>query len=199
MLSEIEKTKITFSRALTFRELCWIIILRNCFILWLSLKHITHFTRTSDSVAHYTIKNSLLKNFYAICVCEFVWPPVSFGRDYSCYLINIFSWENLHFEAGWFCIYTYTCVCVCVCVCVCTLIYSVLFSTVTQSCLNLCDPMDGSTPGSLIHHQLPEIAQTHVLLVSIAIQTSCPLLSPSPPAFNFSQHQVVYQRVSCSN
>ena len=114
MLSEIEKTKITFSRALTFRELCWIIILRNCFILWLSLKHITHFTRTSDSVAHYTIKNSLLKNFYAICVCEFVWPPVSFGRDYSCYLINIFSWENLHFEAGWFCIYTYTCVCVCV-------------------------------------------------------------------------------------
>ena len=118
MLSEIEKTKITFSRALTFRELCWIIILRNCFILWLSLKHITHFTRTSDSVAHYTIKNSLLKNFYAICVCEFVWPPVSFGRDYSCYLINIFSWENLHFEAGWFCIYTYTCVCVCVCVCI---------------------------------------------------------------------------------
>ena len=126
--------------------------------------------------------------------------------DHLCLLGEIILAISLIFSVERICIlkladsvYIHIRVCVCVCVCVCTLIYSVLFSTVTQSCLNLCDPMDGSTPGSLIHHQLPEIAQTHVLLVSIAIQTSCPLLSPSPPAFNFSQHQVVYQRVSCSN
>ena len=61
-------------------------------------------------------------------------------------------------------------------------------SSVTQSCLTLCDPMDCSTPGFPVHHQLQELAQTHVHLVSDAIQLSHPLLSPSPPAFNLSQH-----------
>ena len=66
---------------------------------------------------------------------------------------------------------------------------SVQFSSVAQSCLTLCDPMNCSTPGLTVHHQLPEFTQTHVHQVGDAIQTSHPLSSPSPPAPNPSQHQ----------
>ena len=62
-----------------------------------------------------------------------------------------------------------------------------------QLCLILCDPMDCSTPGLPAHHQLPELAQTHVHQVGDAIQPSHPLLSPSPPAFSLSQHQGLFQ------
>ena len=62
---------------------------------------------------------------------------------------------------------------------------SVQFISVTQSCLTLCDPMDCSTPGFPVHHQLPEPAQTQVHRVSDAIQPSHPLSSPSPPTFSF--------------
>ena len=61
--------------------------------------------------------------------------------------------------------------------------------SVAQSCQTLCDPMDCITPGFPVHHQLPELAQTHVHWVSDAIQPSHPLSSPSPPAFSLSQHQ----------
>ena len=64
------------------------------------------------------------------------------------------------------------------------------FSSVTQSCLTLCNPMDCNTPGFPVHHQLPELTQTHVYQVDEAIQPSHPLLSPSPLIFNLSQHQV---------
>ena len=67
-----------------------------------------------------------------------------------------------------------------------------LFSLVIQSCPTLCDPMDCSTPGSPFHHQLPELAQTHVHQVGDAIQPSHPLSSPCPPAFNLSQHQGLF-------
>jgi len=67
-------------------------------------------------------------------------------------------------------------------------IISLQFSSFAQSCLALCDPMDCSTPGFTVHHQLPELTQTHVNRVGDAIQPSHPLLSPSPPAFNLSQH-----------
>ena len=67
------------------------------------------------------------------------------------------------------------------------------FSSVTQSCPTLCDPMDCSMPGFPVHHQLPEITQTHVHRISDAIQPSHPLLSSSPPAFNLSQHQHLFQ------
>ena len=66
---------------------------------------------------------------------------------------------------------------------------SVQSSSIAQWCLTLCDPMYCSTPGFLVHHQLPELAQTHKPGVSDAIQPSHPLLSPFPPAFNLSQHQ----------
>ena len=65
---------------------------------------------------------------------------------------------------------------------------SVQFSSVTQSCLTLCNPMDCSTLGLPVHHQLLELAQTYVHRVSDAIQPSHPLSSP-PPALNLSQHQ----------
>ena len=61
--------------------------------------------------------------------------------------------------------------------------------SVAQSCLTLCDPMNRSTPGLLVHHQLPEFTHTHVHWVSDAIQPSHPLSSRSPPAPNPSQHQ----------
>ena len=69
---------------------------------------------------------------------------------------------------------------------------SVQFGSVAQSCLTLCDPMNCSTPGLPIHHQLPEFTQTHVHWVSDAIQPSHPLSSPSAPAPNLSQHQSLY-------
>ena len=71
--------------------------------------------------------------------------------------------------------------------------------SVTQSCPTLCDPMNCSTPGLPVHHQLPEFTQTHVHQVSDAIQPSHPLLSPSPPAPNPSQHQSLFQWVSSSH
>ena len=73
------------------------------------------------------------------------------------------------------------------------------FSSVTQSCPTLCDPMNRSTPGLPVHHQLPEFTQTHVHWVSDAIQPPHPLSSPSPPAPNPSQHQSLFQWVNSSH
>ena len=73
------------------------------------------------------------------------------------------------------------------------------FSSVAQSRPTLCDPMDCSTPGLPVHHQLPEFTQTHVHWVDDAIQPSHPHLSPSPPAFNLSQHQGLFKWVSSSH
>ena len=75
----------------------------------------------------------------------------------------------------------------------------VQFSSVAQSCPTLCDSMNCSTPGLPVHHQLLDFTQTHVHQVGNAIQPSYPLLSPSPPAFNLSQHQGLFQWVSSSH
>ena len=79
------------------------------------------------------------------------------------------------------------------------LLSSVQFSSVSQSCPTLCDPMNRSMPGLPVHHQLPECTQTHVHWVRDAIQPSHPLSSPSPPAPNPSQHQSLFQWVSSSH
>ena len=71
--------------------------------------------------------------------------------------------------------------------------YSVQFSSVTQSCPHLCDPMNLSTSGLPVHHQLLEFTQTHVHRVGDTIQPSHPLSSPAPPAPNPSQHQGLFQ------
>ena len=70
---------------------------------------------------------------------------------------------------------------------------SVQFSSVTQLCPTLCDPMNRSTPGLPVHHQLPEFTQTHVHRVGDAIQPSHPLSCPPPPAPNPSQRQGLFQ------
>ena len=70
---------------------------------------------------------------------------------------------------------------------------------VIQSCLNLCNPMDCSMPGSPVLHHLLELAETHVHQVGDAIQPSRPLSFPSPPAFSLSQHQGLFQGVNSSH
>ena len=69
----------------------------------------------------------------------------------------------------------------------------VQFSSVAHSFLILCDPVDCSTPGLPVHHQLLELTQIHVRRVSDAIQPCHPLSSPSPPALSLSQHQGLFQ------
>ena len=83
----------------------------------------------------------------------------------------------------------------------CCLTYRVIvqFSSVAQSCPTLCNPMNWSTPGLPVHHQLPEFTQTDVHQVSDAIQPSHPLSSPSSPAPNPSQHQGLFQWVNSSH
>ena len=88
----------------------------------------------------------------------------------------------------------------------CSIIYdktpqslSVQFSSVAHSCPTICDPMNRSTPGLPVHHQLPEFTQTLIHQVSDAIQPSHPLSSPSPPAPNPSQHQSLLQWVNSSH
>ena len=76
---------------------------------------------------------------------------------------------------------------------------SVQFSSVAHLCPTLWDPMDCSTPGLSVHHQLPEFTQIHVHWVGDDIQLSHPLLSPSPTAFSLSQHQGIFQWVSSSH
>ena len=73
------------------------------------------------------------------------------------------------------------------------------FSSVTQSCLTLCNPMNRSMPGLPVHHQLPESTQTNAHWVGNAIQPSHPLSSPSPPAVNLSQHQGLFKWVNSSH
>ena len=76
---------------------------------------------------------------------------------------------------------------------------SVQFSSVAQLCPTLCDPMNCSTPGLPVHHQLLEFTQTHVHRVGDAIQPSHPRSSPSPPAPNPSQHHSLFQWVNSSH
>ena len=82
---------------------------------------------------------------------------------------------------------------------ICNMYSRFSFSSVSQSCLIHCNPMDCSMPGFPVHHQYPERAQTHVHWVGDAIQPSHPLSFPSPPAFNLSQNQGLCQGVSSSH
>ena len=78
-------------------------------------------------------------------------------------------------------------------------LFKVQFSSVTQLCLTLCNPINCSMPGLPIHHQLPESTQTHVHWVGDTIQPSHPLSSPSPPALDLSQHLGLFKWVSSSH
>ena len=76
---------------------------------------------------------------------------------------------------------------------------SIQFSSVAQSCLTLCDPMDCNMPDLPVYHQIPEFTQTHVHWVGDATQPSHPLSNPSPPTFNLFQHQALFKWVSSSH
>ena len=79
--------------------------------------------------------------------------------------------------------------------------HSVQFSSVTQSCLTLCDPMNHSTPGLPVHHQLPEFTQIHAHRIGDAIQPSHPLSSPSPPALigiYLKKKNTIIQKDTCT-
>ena len=98
-----------------------------------------------------------------------------------------YGWRKWSIQRTFFLLPLSICVCVCVCV----------FSSVQSlSRVRLCDPMDCSMPGLPVHHQLLEFTQTHVYWISDAIQPSHPLSSPSPPAFNCSQHRGLFKWVS---
>ena len=123
-------------------------------------------------------------------LCPWDFPSKSIGVGYHC-LLQVSQGSSLHFRDS-----IESCPCyeqslptVC----------SVQFSLVAQSCPALCDPMNCSTPGLPVHHQLPEFTQTHVHRVGDAIQPSHPLSSPSPPAPNPSQHQSLFQWVNSSH
>ena len=92
-------------------------------------------------------------------------------------------------------VYMHICVYTCIGIYVCLHVYAYMYQirSVAQSCPTLFDPMNLSTPGLPVHHQLPEFTQTHVHQVSDAIQPSHPLSSPSPLAPNPSQHQSLFQ------
>ena len=77
--------------------------------------------------------------------------------------------------------------------------HSVQFSSLSQSCPTLCDPMNCSIPGLPVHHQLTEFTQTHIHRAGDAIQPSHPLSSPSPPSPNPSKHQSLFQWVNSSH
>ena len=100
-----------------------------------------------------------------------------------CVCKNICLHRKIHRNVNKHCVYQFS---------------SVQFSSVAQWCLTLCDPMDCSMPGFPVHNQPLELVQTHVHQFGDAIQTSHPLSSPSPPAFNLSQHQDLFQWVSSS-
>ena len=110
-------------------------------------------------------------------------------------IVNLQCCVSFRYTAKWFC-YTYTHLSI-------SIIFQVLspyqFSSVTQLCPTLCDPMNRSTPCFPVHHHLPEFTQTHAHRVSDAIQPSHPLSSPSPPAPNPPQHQSLFQWVNSSH
>ena len=92
-------------------------------------------------------------------------------------------------------VYMHICVYTCIGIYVCLHVYAYMYQirSVAQSCPTLFDPMNLSTPGLPVHHQLPEFTQSHVHQVSDAIQPSHPLSSPSPLSPNPSQHQSLFQ------
>ena len=98
---------------------------------------------------------------------------------------NCVKWYNIHYSV--------------ICINLTCIFIPVQFNSVTQSCLTLCEPMNRSTPGLPVHHQLPEFNQTYVLQVGDAIQSSHRLLSLSLLALNLSQHQGLFQWVSSSH
>ena len=121
-------------------------------------------------------------------------PPGSFVHGIL--QARILEWVAMPSSRGSFWPRDQTCLSHVSCIGRWTLYHQHHFSSVAQSCPTLCDPMNHSTPGLPVQHQLPEFTQTHVHWVSEAIQPSHPLSSLSPPTLNLSQHQGLYSKES---
>ena len=121
--------------------------------------------------------------------CEIIWY-----LSFFVWLISLSITLSVHTTQLKIYAYTFT-----VYIFVCVRAQSPQFSSFTQSCPTLHDPMDCSMPGFPVCHQLPEFTQTHVHRVGDTIQPSYPLSSPSPPAFNLSQHHSLFQWVVSSH
>ena len=134
----------------------------------------------------YTIRGGLLSPAVILYVTVKNYSPVFHGgckEPFCIPTIRAQEFQFLHILTSTY--FLFVCLFVCI-----------QFNSATQSCPTLCDPMDCSTPGFSVHHQLPEFAQTHEHQVSDPIQPSHPLSSPSPPAFSLPQHQGLFQWVS---
>ena len=138
-----------------------------------------NFAKLSDSVCSYIAFAPLFLFFFWVSIYYIDSPcPIRFIFFYVSFPL---FWLSV-FQSGFFFWLSFQCT-----------NYLFQFSSVTQSCLTLCDPMNRSTPGLPVHGQLPEFTQTHVHRVSDAIHPSHPLSSPSPPALNLSQHQSLFK------
>ena len=126
---------------------------------------------------------------------------LSLNIEMSCFIVffchkNLLSFSTLYLSESEFFLFLLLFI---FCLQTFVQMYSVQFSSLAQSCPTLCDPMNCSTPRFPVHHQLLEFTQTHVHRVGDANWPSHPLLSPSPPASNPSQHQSLFQSVNSSN
>ena len=130
-----------------------------------------------SSESHQHSMQHMVKCALQRCVLSLSHPPIPscVHRPYSLFALLLLLCEYVH----WYHLSRFH--------------HSVRFSSVTQLCPTLCDPMNHSTPGLPVHHQLPEFTQTHVHRVRDAIQPSHPLSSPFPPTPNPSQHQSLFQ------
>ena len=144
----------------------------------------TTFEETSHGEWSYNYQN-INKGSFLLPVCHIV-PQIIFRIDWLLisYKIIIQNGTKPQILANMNLLYLWVCS---------TCLYTIKFSSVAQSRMTLCDPMDCSTSGFPVHHQLLELAQTQVHQVSDAIQLSHPLLSPSLPTFNLSQHQALFK------
>ena len=130
----------------------------------------------------------LLKKLYLALQCE-IFPDIFSSVLYFSCLLDTVLLKNyqIYFTTHWW-----------VMICSLKIIAIAQFSSVTQLCPTLCDPIDCSMPGLPVYYQLPEFTQTHIHWVSDIFQPPNYLLSPSLPAFNLSQHQGLFKWVISS-
>ena len=122
------------------------------------------------------LKDNAMKTLHSIC--QQIWKAQQWRQDWKRSVFIPISKKGNVKESSNYCT---------------TALISLEFSSVTQSYPTLCNPVNYSTSGLPVHHQLPEFTQTHIHRVGDAIQQSHPLSSPSPPAPNPSQHQSLFQ------
>ena len=149
----------------------------------------------SKNILFFKIKNIFFLFGHTATSWEFLWSGIELGpQQWKHWILTTRLSGNSHCVLFQKVIFSWI---LASCSYLCFIIsFTVQFSSVAQSCPTLCDPMNHSSPGLPVHHQLPEFTQTHVHWVCDAIQPSHPGSFPSPPAPNPSQHQSLFQWVN---